>query len=275
MSASYVVPGELEGKLIAIPETRENEAFAELLKARGAAIFSCPLMGVVDAPDNAAVMTWLDELAQGGFHDVLFMTGEGVKRLMLAAEKAGRRAVVIQALRSARKITRGPKPARELTALGLKADLAAETATTDGLISTLDREAIAGHRIGVQLFGDDPNGKLIGYLESRQARPAAVVAYVYAPKAEDSRCVELITKMAEGRIDLVAFTSALQVRRLREIAKERQLEVLLSAGLKRARLAAIGPVVARELALCGAPVQTDGAPMVLKQFVKSICARFA
>jgi uroporphyrinogen-III synthase len=264
----------LEGKVIAVPEARESAAFAEMLRAHGASVHLCPLVEILDAPDSESIERWLDALISGEFDDVIFMTGEGIRRLIVAAENSGRKAETLRALKHTRKITRGPKPARELTVLGLSVDLAAHPATTDGVIQSLDCHDIAGRRIGVQLFGADPNERLIRYLKTRDADPVPVVAYVYAPNADDKRCLQLIREMMAGRIDLIAFTSATQVRRLRDIARVHHLEAQLETCFTSLRVAAIGPVTAAEFHSAGVSLLIAEAPLVLKHFVLSICADF-
>ena len=96
------------------PETRELDRLAQLLTEEGATTLRCPLIAIKDAPDQRPVEAWLRALAAGGMDDVIFLTGEGLRRLLAAAERIGLRAEVIAALRRARKITRGPKPARAL-----------------------------------------------------------------------------------------------------------------------------------------------------------------
>jgi uroporphyrinogen-III synthase len=264
----------LSGKVIAVPEARECAAFSGMLRAHGATVHPCALLEILDAPDAESIKRWLDALIRTEFDDVIFMTGEGIRRLIAVADQSGRKSDVVHALKKTRKITRGPKPARELTALGLKVDLAAEIATTEGIIATLESENISGRRIGVQLFGDDPNDRLIGYLKARNAAPIPVVAYVYASNSDDARCVELIRKMIDGRIDLIAFTSAAQVKRLREVARKHALDAQLEWCFKHIRVAAIGPVAAAEFDSYAVRPLVAQAPLVLKNFVQTICAQF-
>src|SRR5215470_6441228 len=99
--------GPLTGRTIALPETRELDRLARLLEDEGAATLRCPLVAILDAPDAAPVETWLRELVAGGFDDVIFLTGEGLRRLVAVAERMGIRAEVVAALGRARRITRG------------------------------------------------------------------------------------------------------------------------------------------------------------------------
>src|SRR5262249_30265496 len=57
----------------------------------------------------------------------------------------------------------------------------------------------------------------------------------------------IINGMARGQFDAIAFTSAPQVRRLREVAHATGRESDLLQGFKRIVVAAVGPIVASKL----------------------------
>ena len=133
----------------------------------------------------------------------------------------------LDGLRTARKITRGPKPERALRELGLKSDLRAEKPTTDGLIATLSALDLRGRRVGVQLYPGAPDARFTDFLRDAGAEPDTVLPYVYASAAEDESVVALIDRMASGGIDVIAFTSSPQVERLLEVAKATRREEAL------------------------------------------------
>jgi uroporphyrinogen-III synthase len=124
--------------------------------------------------------------------------------------------------------------------------------TTDGLIAALGAESLADRTVGVQVYPGDGPLRLIAVLEQAGARPDPVAPYVYVPAASDAQVIDLIDRLAAGAIDAIAFTSAPQVRRLSEVARESGREAALGAGLARTRIAAVGPVVAEEIAKLGA-----------------------
>ncbi len=111
-----MIPSSLRDQLIALPETRELDLFAALLERRGARVLRAPLVAILDAPDPQPVLHWLREFAAGGYHELVLLTGEGLRRLLSCIDKhdAGLRAPFLAALAQTRKITRGPKPARAL-----------------------------------------------------------------------------------------------------------------------------------------------------------------
>lgn len=263
----------LAGRTLAVPETRELNAMARMLQDHGAKVLSCPMVGILDTPNKEAVESWLRELAAGKIDDLVLMTGDGVRRLMGFAERAGIAEGVREAFARARKITRGPKPARALTEAGLRTDLPSAAPTTDGVIETLSKLDLRGRRVGVQLYGEDPNVRLIEFLKGAGAIPVPVAPYIYAPVADEERVVELIQGMASGHVDVIAFTSATQVRRLKDVAKSRAIEEKLATGFERTRVAAVGPIVAQELVTCG--IRVDIIPrssFILKQFLSDIIA---
>jgi len=243
----------LEGRTVALAEGRQLEELAEMLEKEGATALRCPMVSMLDAPDAGPVEAWLGELMAGRFATVVLLTGEGLRRLIGFAERAGTRDAVVAALAKVRTVIRGPKPGRALKEIGLAATLTAESPTTEGVIATLRREDIRGQIVGVQLYSPE-NPPLLEFLASAGATARTVLPYIYAPSADGERVAELIARMARGDVDAIVFTSSPQVDRLYEVAAERGLTVELRAGLERVRVAAVGPVVADNLRQKGARV---------------------
>lgn len=239
----------LEGRTIAVPETRELNLFAEMLERRGARVLRCPLVSIVDAPDPAPVLAWIERFNAGACDDLILLTGEGLRRLLGCIEqhRPALRDRFVGCLGQVRRITRGPKPGRVLRTLGLKPDLNADPATTEGLIELLGTESLQGRRIGVQLYGQDPNRRLVDFLQAAGAEVLTVAPYAYADESAEARVLELIDQLHGGGIDAVAFTSAGQVDRLFRVAERADRVAALQAGLARCVLAAVGPVVADAL----------------------------
>lgn len=247
------VPSPLAGRTIAIPETRELEVFASMLERRGATVVRCPLVAIRDAPDPQPVLAWCRKFASDQCDDLILLTGEGLRRLLSCIDQhePTLRESFVASLANVRKITRGPKPARALRELGLKPDIAAETPTTDGVIASLKPHALAGRRVGLQLYGTEPNRPLVEFLEGAGATVLTVAPYVYADKADDDAVLSLLTRLQSGGIDAIAFTSTPQVARLFALAPADTVK----AALARTRVAAVGPVVAETLERHGVPVQ--------------------
>jgi len=262
--------GPLEGRTIALAEGRQLEELAQLLEKEGAKPLRCPMVSILDNPDALPVIGWLQDFAAGRFGYLVLMTGEALRRLLGFAERSGIRDTVIAAVGNTRTVTRGPKPVQALKEIGLNPTLVAKTPTTEGVIEALRNEPLRGQTVGVTLYGS-PNPELVQFLESTGATPRTVMPYVYAPASDADRVTDLIDQLAAGAVDVLVFTSSPQVERLFEVARERGQENLLLQGLERARVAAVGPVVAETLRRHGARI--DICPeqgFVMKNLVQLI-----
>jgi uroporphyrinogen-III synthase len=262
----------LAGRRIVVPETRELDLLADMLERHGATTVRCPLVAIRDVEDAAPVEAWLKRFIAAPPDDLILLTGEGLGRLVGFAERAGMEAAFVATLANVRKITRGPKPARRLHMLGLKPDLPAPEPTTAGVIAALESEKIAGRRIAVQLY-PDPNPALLDFLTTAGAKPDPVLCYAYASESEDRLVAKTIDAMAAGEIDLIAFTSSAQVKRLRDVAAASGRAPALRTALARTRIAAVGPVVAEAIAEAGGLVTVAPAQSFhLKPLVNAIVA---
>lgn len=247
-----------------------------MLEKRGAEVQSCPLVAIHDAPDSEPIVSWLHDLAAGRHDDLILLTREGLHRLLGFAERDSddlyQRCVA--ALAQVRTITRGPKPAQALRGLGLRTALPASAPTTDGVIETLSGFDLRGRIVGVQLYGTDPNDKLMQFLAQAGADARSVAPYIYADAAEDARVVTLIESVTNRRIDAIAFTSSSQVRRLFSVARKHEMETDLSTALERILVAAIGPLTANTLRDLGVAVDlVPEANYFMKPLVRSLVTR--
>lgn len=243
----------LAGRVVAVAEARELDVFATLLERRGARVLRYPLVQIVDAPDPAPILAWCRRLCAGECDDLILLTGEGLRRLCscIARHEPALSSPFLAALGRVRKITRGPKPARALRELGLAAELPASKPTTAGVIETLRTIDLRSRRIGVQLYGDDPNEELLRFLVDAGAETLPVAPYRYAEAASTAAVREMLERMRAGGIDAIAFTSKAQVERLFRAAAPEQVRGALEA----VSVAAIGPVVAAALAAHGVAVR--------------------
>jgi uroporphyrinogen-III synthase len=258
----------LEGRRIALAEGRQLEDLVRLLEHEGAIPVRCPLLAILDAPDSAAVLEWIDKSIH--FHMIILMTGEAVRRLYAFAQRAGKAELLLGALRTVPTLTRGPKPVQALKELGLSPARVAATPTTPGVLQTLQNDDLAGKTVGYTLYAA-ANPTLDAFLRQRGALPRPVLSYIYAPATEEDRVVTLIHDLANGAVDALVITSSPQTERLFEVARKHHLEPQLLAGLQRVQVAAVGPVAAAGLQAHG--VQVDVCPeqgFVMKNLVKKM-----
>ncbi len=267
--------GPLANRRIALAECRELDLLARMLEREGAEIVRCPLVAIRDAPDAAPVEAWIRRVIAGECDDLILYTGEGIRRLVGFADRAGLRDDFVAALGRVNKITRGPKPVRALREIGLSSDFAAKVPTTDGIIATLEGETLRERLVSVQIYGQEPNLKLVAFLKAHGATVDLVAPYIYSSEADDHRVEALIRELGEGRFAAIAFTSSPQVQRLAAVAGKAGLAETLRQGLARTKVAVIGPVAADALARLG--VSPDAMPDTsysMKPLVQAIIRLF-
>jgi uroporphyrinogen-III synthase len=249
MSEQISIDSALSGKVVAVPEARQLDVFCGLLERRGATVLRCPLVAIKDAPDPQPVLKWIESFNAGACTELILLTGEGLRRLLSCIERhqPAWREAFLKSLGQVRTITRGPKPARVLRELQLQPTVSAAAPTTAGVIETLRGIDLRGHCVGVQLYGTEPNLPLIDYLRSAGAQPLPVAPYVYADAVDDTQVHDLVTRMAAGEVDIIAFTSMAQVTRLFKVSDAD----VLQAAFAHVQVAAVGPIVRDALAKQG------------------------
>jgi len=278
-SAAYsrsAMTEELRGRRIVVPETRELALLVDMLEERGATCLACPMVAIHDAPDPAPVEAWLRRFIAAPCDELILLTGEGLRRLVALAARRDIRDAFVAAVGASRRITRGPKPVRALREIGLDSDLSADPPTTEGVISLFSTIDLRGRRVGAQLYPESAHERLLSHLEGAGAEVDPVTPYVYASSAEDSAVIAVIDEMAAGRVDAIAFTSAPQVRRLRDVARKNGRADAMRRGLSRVAVAAVGPVVASELAALGVKpsILPAGESYFMKPLVRALAAAF-
>ena len=263
----------LNGYRILILETREEAQFSRLLAEQGAEVVQCPMFAIHDAPDAAPVEAWIARCIARPFDDMVFLTGEGLRRLMKVARRVGNHRDFVAALGQAHKFARGPKPGRALREIGLEPQQTTEKPTSEGIAEMLARIDLRGHRLGLQLYPDKDHSALIGAITAQDAEVDAVLPYIYDAKAADANIVTAIEEMAQGRIDAIALTSSGQPRRLFEVAQAHGCEARLREGLANTPIASVGPVVSEELRVHG--IEADILPANESYFMKPLISAMA
>lgn len=241
----------LQATRIVVPESRELDLFTTMLERLGARVVRCPLVVVRDVEDTTDLNAWIVRLSQGQHDTVVFYTGEGVTRIWAASDRLGLKSAVFDALAKTRKIARGPKPIAALRKLGLGVDAVADQPTTEGVLALLSETSLEGQRVGVQLYPEADGPAIGAAVERLGAAFDPVLPYQYVSDEADDRVALVIQEMAAGRVDLIAFTSTPQVRRLTEVAQRLGLTAELARAFERTKIAAVGPLTADAIAKAG------------------------
>jgi uroporphyrinogen-III synthase len=238
----------LENITVAITEHRFTKEFASLFERMGATVHACPVLEEKQVENRDEIRAFIRDVCAGKQDLMIFLTGVGARFLISEAESIGMKDEFLRGLDKATVVVRGPKPVTALRQFGIRVDVVPQTPTTEGVIEALSGTDLKGRRVGVQLYGT-PNPALVSALEARGATVTAVHIYDYGALADPGSVRTLVTRIENGEIHAIAFTSAPQVRMLFQLASQLGISDSLTRALEgTVVIASIGEVTNRALA---------------------------
>ncbi len=213
-----------------------------------------PAMREVPLESNSEALAFAAKLFAGEFEIVIFLTGVGARTLLGVVETTYKREEYVAALQRIKVVARGPKPVAALREIGITPALTVpEPNTWRELLGALDDAVpsalgfrLNGARVAVQEYGVS-NPELLDGLEKRGARVTRVPVYQWTLPDDVAPLRAAIQSLAEGKIDVIFFTTSVQAVHLFQVAAEMSLEKEMRVGLQRAMVASIGPTTSEEL----------------------------
>jgi uroporphyrinogen-III synthase len=238
----------LENITVAITEHRFTKEFGSLFERFGANVFACPVLEERKVENRAELQSFIRAVCSGNQDVMIFLTGIGAKFLITEAESMGMKDAFLAGLGKGLVVVRGPKPVSALRQFGVRVDVVPQSPTTEGVIEALQSHDVKGQRVGMQLYGT-PNPTLVSALESRGATVTPVHVYDYGVIADPTMVKTLVSRLASSEIEVIAFTSAPQVRVLFDLAAQLGISESLQRALQtNVVIASIGEVTNRALA---------------------------
>jgi len=244
----------LDGLRVLALESRRAAELAKLISTYGGKPVVAPAMREVPLESNTEALAFAEALLAGQFDMVILLTGVGTRAVLSVAETKFSRDAFVAALQRVKVVPRGPKPIAVLRELGVTPALTApEPNTWRELLQALDQAAnsspefrLRGTRVALQEYGVSNPG-LIAALTERGAIVTRVPIYQWALPEDIAPLQSAIKELAAGKIDVVVFTTGIQVAHLFQVATEMKLEEAVLKGLRRAVVASIGPTTSEEL----------------------------
>src|SRR5258706_3925634 len=158
----------LDGRKIALLESRHSQEIASLVQQLGGVPVSAPAVDEVVCHDD--FNTFFDGLAERRFSIAILLSGAGTAALLAEAERRRRLAEVVGALRQLSIACRGTKPAAALQRYGLRPQITtARPHTTKELMRALTCIDVAGRGI-VIVHSGERNRVIVGDLSARKTR---------------------------------------------------------------------------------------------------------
>jgi uroporphyrinogen-III synthase len=265
----------MQGKRVAILETRTGAHLGDLIARRGGVPLLAPALAELPDLDPDAIAGVLRIWRTMPIKAVIFQTGVGTKALFHAAEQLGVGGELFARLAESTVVVRGPKPTAELNARQVRIDLRAGSPfTTADVLAAMAPLDLKGEAVLIQRYGAD-NPELRAALEARGARVAEIATYRWGLPDDLNPMRELLRALAERRLDAVVFTSAVQIHHLFEVARRDGREQQLAADLNACVIASIGPVSTRALASHGVRATCEASPPKLGFLLTALEAALA
>jgi uroporphyrinogen-III synthase len=257
------MPGPSFGGLrVLVLESRRARELGLIVTSYGGDPLVAPSMREVPIESNAEAIRFIDDLIAGEFDVVVLLTGVGSRVLLdLVQRVQGTRKRLIDALRDAIVVARGPKPLAVMREIDVPVFLTApEPNTWRELIAALDERrselSLDGLNVAVQEYGAS-NPALIEALTARGARVTPVPVYQWALPENLEPLRDAVRALAAGELDVALFTTGTQVVHLMKVAEEMRLADGVRQGLNRMVVASIGPTTSDELRQQGIHVDLE------------------
>jgi uroporphyrinogen-III synthase len=243
----------LEGFRVGITSARKVEELTALLERRGACVDSAPAMGI-EATDDDELRRATESCIDAPPEIFVATTGLGLRRWFDAAEGWGLGDALVDALRQADVIARGPKSVAALRARGLRELWSPRSECFEDVLTYLRGSTIAGRRVVVQEHGQSLS-VAANALRLQGAHVEVVSVYRCAPPDDQAAMFRMVELVATRQLDAVTFTSAPAASILMDVAVAagRRAEVL-DAFRDGVLATCVGPVTAAPFEMWGVPV---------------------
>jgi uroporphyrinogen-III synthase len=260
----------MDGKKIAILESRVSEQMAEMVRRHGGIPVSAPALAEIPDIDPVVIAGQIEDWSASPPDMFIFQTGVGTRAFFQAAGGLALKDRVLELLRSATVVVRGPKPTAVLRSLGARIDVSAPSPhTTAEVLAELANMDIGGKHIVVQRYGG-ANPTLHNALAERGARVTEIATYRWSLPSDTRPLLDLFDALERDEIDAIAFTSASQVTNLFAVARENRRGDALPKWLRRIVVASIGPVCTAALKERAVRVDAEPDPPKLGPFMRVI-----
>jgi uroporphyrinogen-III synthase len=246
--------GGFDGLRVLALESRRAPEIAKLIRASGGEPTVAPAMREIPLESNHEALDFAARLLAGEFDLAIFLTGVGIRRLTAIVESRYDRARFVEALRSIKIASRGPKPNAALRELDVPITITApEPCTWRELIAAMDGTfgpALHGMRAAVQEYGAT-NPELLAALAERGVACTRVPVYQWALPLDLESLRDAVRSIVAGEVDVLVLLTAVQVVHLVQVAEQMGAKDALLKAMRKTVVLSIGPSTTDELARIG------------------------
>lgn len=242
-------------------ESRRAQEISKLISNSGGIPLVVPSVRELPLDSNPEALEFVHKLREGDFDIVIFMTGVGVQLLTRIAESVYPVSEFAALLGRTITVARGPKPVAALRLIGVGTSITVpEPNTWHDLLSELDKRGrevqLRGKRVALQEYGVS-NSELVDGLRHRGAEVTCVPVYEWTLPEDTAPLRSAVDCVINGDIDVVLFTSSVQIRHLIQVAERAGQKDALLLGMERTVVASIGPLCSEEIQKHGLSVDME------------------
>ncbi len=258
--AAEIQIGVLSGFTVAVTADRRSEEQAELFARRGATVIRTPVIRTLPLADGPGLTRATESLIDNPPDVVALSTGLGTRSWFSAAEGLDLGEALLEALRPARVLARGPKAAGAALTAGLDVSWRTPTARNREMVEELARAAAedgrspSDVRVAVQLDGA-PGQPLADQIAALGYEVVAVPVYRWELPTNTAPAERLVQQVADRAVDIVTFTAAHAVANFLTIveASGRMTDVIEAFASGDVTAVCVGPVCAERAEAGGIP----------------------
>ncbi len=260
-------------------ESRRSTELAALIATYGGQPIVAPALREIPLDSNPAALDFANALMRDEYDIVIFLTGVGTRGLVSMIERTYAREAFIAALARTKVVVRGPKPLAVLRELHVPIWVAApEPNTWRDVVAAIEQRSmeqpVRGARIAVQEYGVS-NTELLDELRAGGAQVTPVPVYRWALPDDVTPLKNAVTAMSRGEVDVIVFTTSVQVVHVWQIVAEMHLEADVRRELPRTVIASIGPTTSGELKRHGLVADLEASHPRIGALVRDAAERSA
>jgi uroporphyrinogen III methyltransferase/synthase len=253
----------LWGKTAVVTRSRDQAShLVDLLNAAGARCLEVPTIEIAPPADFTPLDAALQYLSR--YEWVIFTSANGVRAFM---DRLFQKGLDVRALGRVRLAVIGPATAQALRDYGLVADVVPKTFQAEGLLEVLAPRLLGETRILLARAEQARDALPQGLTELGMKLDVVPVYRALPPQAVPPEAAEAL---AEGRVDILTFTSSSTVQNFAGLMGQERFQKLAA----NAAVASIGPITTTTLAEYGITPQIEPAAFTIPALVAAIVEYF-
>lgn len=239
---------DFQGLRVLSLESRMAGPVQKLIEKYGGIAQVAPSLKEVPLSDNREAFHFFERLEGGEFDLLVLMTGVGLRTLLKILEEKFPKERILQAFEKTKVVVRGPKPTSVCKMNGISIAVTVPPPNTwQEILQILSEEnLLQGRKVAVLEYGVS-NLSFLQELEARGAAVTPVKVYHWALPDDTGALRKAAADIVAGKIDLLLFTTQIQLDHLLKMSSGVAEELVLRRALHRVGIFSIGPTTSAHL----------------------------